>query len=402
MKKNLIFMMLIGLLVVIFFFSCNKDDKGNSIKKELKDGLTHIYNPSTPLKGKVKLELEKIFEIDSDTLKKEKPVSFNQSVRALSPQARTYLCDNLDFKIYIFDETGKLLTHFLEKGEGPGEFSSPFEYTIRPLGNDVWVPGRMKIARFNPDGEFIEEIKFSKPYRHLEILDENRFIGNYYILPTDQQVNANNPRKDVCVLMDRSEGILKELAQEVGAGGTLVNVRLPNGNNFNVDFALEIISPFLLHSISTDRQKVYLSRSNEYTVTVKNLNGETQRVIHRDYENILLNDQNRKEIIDDIFFRQPPEVKKAIQDNMPAKFSAILKLVPLADDYLAVFRLTGIRSFKIDIFDQEGRYIYELELPQGMERRVSLGKDIISEVCSIDDHDVYRAYRIKNLPEIFK
>ncbi|MCU0288823.1 MAG: 6-bladed beta-propeller [Acidobacteria bacterium] len=398
MKKNVISMMLIVLLMTISFFSC-KDEKG--MKKEQKDGFTHIYNPSTPLKGKVKLELEKIFEIDSSTLKKVTPVFFKQSARSLA-QGRTYLSDNLDFKIYIFDETGKLLKHFLQRGEGPGEFNNAFEYSIHPLGNDVWIPGLMKIARFNPDGEFIEEFKFSKAYRNMEILDENRFIGNYYKLTTGQQGNANNLRKDVCVLMDKGEGILKELAEEDGTGGTFVNTRLPNGNNFNVDFALDIISPLLLHSISTDRQKVYIGRTDEYIVKVKNLNGETQLVIHRNYENILLSAQDRKEIIDDVFFRQPPEIKKAIQDNLPAKFNAILKLVSLPGDHLAVYRLTGIRSFKIDIFDKEGRYIYELELPQDMERRILIAKDVISDICLIDDRDVYRAYRIKNLPEIFK
>lgn len=403
MKKNAIFVILMGLLLMTFFFSC-KNEKGNAIKKKLKDGVTHIYNPSTPLKGKVKLELEKILEIDSNTLQKGKPVSFNQFVQSPSPHMRTYICDNSDFKIYIFDETGKLLNHFLGKGEGPGEFSNDYEYTIQTLGNDVWVAGYRKIDRFNLDGEFIEEIKFGKSYRYLEILDENRFFCNYYIMPTNQQVNANNPRKDVCVLMDRKEGVLKELDQEVGAGGTLVSTKLPNGSNINFDISLNITSKNLLHKMSTDRQKIYFNRSNGYIITIKNLNGETQLVIHRDYENISLNEQDRKEIIDRIFFRLPPEVKKTVQGNLPAKFIAILALEPLADDYLAVFPFTGMQSssFKIDIFDREGQYIYELELPPDMERGVTFTKDVISYICSIDDHDVYRAYRIKNLPEIFK
>jgi len=410
MKRAVVIYMLIGLLSLI---SCSgpgdKSEKdtitptlpgeSTQVKTEIKEGIPHIYNSTVPLKGVVKLELEKVCEIDSSTLNQGEPVSFNIAVR--SPLGRIYLCDNRAFKIYIFDETGKLLNRFLKQGEGPGEFRQWYEYSIQQLDNDVWVPGSLKVARFTPDGKFLEEVKFTSPYHQLEVVADDRFIVNYYIFPANQ-ANANTQRKDACSLIDRNETILTKFSEEIDAGGSLIRGKLPDGSYFNVNFSLDVISPTLLHCVSLDRQRVYINLSSDYKITVKNLQGESLRVIHRDYQYILLTDQDRKEIIEDIFFRQPPHVKKLIQENLPTRFCAVMKLISLPGGYLAVLRPTGIQRLNIDIFDGEGRYLYQLELPQDIGKRVGIAGDIISAVYFVEDRDIYRAYRIKNLPGIFK
>jgi hypothetical protein len=402
MKKAVIF--LFSLILILFIWSsCTKkaDETAESSKIKIKtiEGVPHVYNPAEPLKGIVTLELEKVTEIDSLKIDANQPPSIGQYLR--SPD-KIYLCDSSQARIYIFDTQGKELNVMDVKGEGPGEFE-PFAFRLQINSNDLWLPGERKIARYSSGGKYLEEIKFQRAYRIIEILDENRFIGKYFISYPEEQ-DKSKQKKLFCTMFNRQGTDEVTYLEDFEAGGILVTGTLPGGQVIRVNFALPSVSPDIVHRIDHQRQMVYLCLSKYYTVYLKNLAGKTLRVIHREHENKALSEADRTAIVNRILYRQPPEVKKVIGKNLPARFCAIFNLQPLPRGFLAVYRLTGPQVYDIDVFDPEGQYIYQLKLPGNISYiRVRFYQqwNLISLHSSIDERDIYREYRVKNLSEIF-
>lgn len=395
MKNNNFFV----LLLIVFFMFCACSEKGgeaSKIKIENIDGIPHVYNPGKPLKGEVTIALEKVFEIDSVEIDRVQPPSFSQFTHYGD---RIYLFDAPQFKIFIFNTSGKLLKQLPIKGQGPGEIERITQFLLVPHDNDLWIPAGTKIIRYDRDGKFLDEIKFKKLFRSISIIDENSFIGQYLVSNPDEI----KQRQLFCVMFNREEKILANYLEGEGLGELPVIGRNPNGQLVKVVFIMPSIVPDIAYGLDTERQFVYLAKTSEYVISVKNLKGKLQRVIHREHTNKLLTEQDRKEIIDLQLYRQPDMIKKLMAENLPASFCAILNLRPLPRGYFVVNRITGPRTYENDIFDPEGRYIYRLKFPGKEEPPVIrfYSEGLIGMVESIDERDVYREYRIKNLTEIF-
>jgi hypothetical protein len=49
-----------AVLVLLFSFSCSQPKKNDKLRIEKINGVTHVFNPSSPLKGVVTLELGRV------------------------------------------------------------------------------------------------------------------------------------------------------------------------------------------------------------------------------------------------------------------------------------------------------------------------------------------------------
>ena len=89
-------------------------------------------------------------------------------------------------------------------------------------------------------------------------------------------------------------------------------------------------------------------------------------------------------------------------DAYPDRFVAVLKIAPLPNGYLAVFRVSGPAMFEIDVFSPKGEYLYALIPPPDVKMNsISFFSTGFATVEEAEDYNVYREYRINNLPEIF-
>lgn len=406
MKSNTL--LILTVLFFLVFCSCSKnaaEGKGGvkgeagKIKTATIDGIPHVYNPGKPLKGELTLELEQLLEIDSLKIDRAQPPSFSEFNRSGD---RIYLFDMPQFKIFIFDDKGKPLDMFPIKGQGPGEIERVTQNILVPRNNDLWVSSDSKVMRYNRDGKFLDEIKFQKQYREVSIIDENCFIGQYFVL-NQKETDEMKKRKLFCAMFDRDEKVLVNYLEGEGLGGLPVIGRGPGGQLVKVVFVMPSIVPDIVYGLDQAGRLIYLCKNMDYVVFLKNLKGEMLRVIHREHQNKLLGKEDRKEVVDLQLFGQPPEFKNMLAENLPAHFCAILGLNPLPRGYLAVYLTAGPQKYDIDIFDPDGRYIYRLKFPAGIESpplRFYPG-GIIGIVQTIEDRDIYREYRVKNLTEIF-
>lgn len=397
---------LLSLFIILILCSCSHKGSGEGVeigkvRSKTIDGIPNIYNPNEPLKGEVTLALEKIFEIDSLAIdiNSKQPPSISEFIHQGD---RIYFFDAVQFKIYIFDGAGKLLQQIPIKGQGPGEIDRVTQNILEPLQDDVWLPSINKVIKLNKDCKYVDEFKFKKQYRDFSVIDDNCFIGRYFLI-NSHETNETKRRTLVCTMFNREEKQLTNYLDGQGIGGILVNGQAPNGQPYRVFFVLPLIAQDILYGIDREHQMIYLCKNMDYIIYLKDFKGKMIRVIHKEYKNKELGEEDRKEIIGQLLSGQPPEIKKMLAANLPKNFCAVINLQPLPRGYLAVYPITSSQLDVIDIFDPEGRYIYRVKYPGGIPfppLRFYRG-GILAVVQTSEERDIYREYRIKNLPEIF-
>ena len=174
------------------------------------DGVPHVLNPSRPLHGTIKLEVERTRTINPY----DQPVVGMRSVSfSRSETGDVILFDTNGSEAHRFDSDGKYLGLLTKKGQGPGEFSPFSFYRVFFRGPDIWVYGSRKVARFDGQGRFLGERKLQN--RCSLSLDTGRFLA----LDTkrDDAKTRIEILKDVTFSMDGAEtGIELLRAENIG------------------------------------------------------------------------------------------------------------------------------------------------------------------------------------------
>ena len=95
-------------------------------------------------------------------------------------------------------------------------------------------------------------------------------------------------------------------------------------------------------------------------------------------------------------------VSDATVSAYPNRLIAVKDVKPLPKGYLAVYRVSGVKKFEIDVFDPQGRYVYALipppEVKMDEAQFFNFGFGTVEET---GDSFAYREYRVNNLPEVF-
>lgn len=391
--------------VLMVFFSCSpsgrdtevesaKSIQADSIKKEIRDGVPHIFNPSLPLKGEVTLELEKYLEIDSQSTGSDEPVVFRMA--AVSDSGDIFIWSSHSVEIFAFNPEGKLKHRFLSKGEGPGEHKYG-RFSIQPLGDSVWVPGPGKIIRFSTKGDVMEEIKLQKKILNIEMVDNDRFVGNH-IYYDEKETDELKRQKCICALRDRSGKSLVPYLEAFGAEETQLRTK-----NLRLSFSITAVTPRILHLVDSQRKTVTVCFSSQYSFIQKTISGRTIMVFHKEHRNVKLSDSDRTEIVDTSFIREPPHIKKLIRENLPAELCSVSGIQEVGNGFLAVSRITGLHTTEFDVFDTEGRYLYILKLPEDMkDMELRFHGNSLYGVKTSDDESTFEMYRVINFSEIFE
>ncbi len=382
-----LFVLLIPSLIVLSF--CKKiDDKGGH--EEYKDGIKTIYNPATPLNGKITLKLKKLFTINATEVDDKNPPGFGSFDK--DKNGCIYINDYRNSKILKFDRQGKFLLSFGRKGEGPGEFS--FIKNFKVFEDKVIVWGGRKFSTFDIDGKFIEEKKVKKYYYPVVIAGEKQFI---VIFNKETEDKKSRFRVRINALIDSDENVLTTLFKAKDSGSTTIKKK---------DFVFSFYSPRITKDIKTaynvNKKLIYINLSNEYKIFVKKLDGKLKYIIERKFKKIEINDDDKKKIVKD-FQHINDWQKKIIGKNLPPKFCVISGIKSLPENYLLISVIKGSTAKELDIFDNNGRFIYMLEYPENISFYSSrfVGKKLFV-ISEGSESDSYIEYEIINYNKIFK
>jgi hypothetical protein len=381
MKRNISVMCFI---LVVVLFGCAKKEKEQQVRVEVIDGIRHIMNPIIPLKGSVSLELEKKLEINPYEHEDFDLRGFNA---VKDKDGEIILFEINDSKAQRFTGDGEYIGSFFRHGQGPGEFVPMRLLYVRFMNDQIWVTGQRKLAKFDKQGKFIDEIS----------------IGDTIVLFVDERcyVTEKRTRKEQDT---HKQIIIKHIKKtnEIEEGPILMEgtnlgmIRLPRGG-----FGDGWGTPNIEYAVDRIEKKIYLAMKTEYKIHVKNQEGQTLYVIEKPYIPIKLSN-NDKEIMLESFIKRRSDQKQMYLNAYPDELMAIKKMKVLPKGYLAVYRISGLKKYVIDIFDESGKYVYLIESTEDYPLDEADFYDFgFTTVETVDDFPFHVEYRIKNLPEIF-
>ncbi|MDD8025394.1 MAG: hypothetical protein PHI34_02690 [Acidobacteriota bacterium] len=349
------------------------------------DGVPHVFNPAKPLKGTIKLEIERTRTIDPY----EQPEVGMRMILFFhrGEKGGVVLLDPNSAEGHRFGPDGKYLGLLTKKGQGPGEFSPQQGYYAYLFGNDVFVFGGQKVARFDSDGKLLQERTLKS--HHYASVDATRFLTENIV----RDEKGNQTKTLQIVEFDFKEKENKtDLLKAVNVG----MIRNPNGRG---GISEPWATPGLFYAADPSRGYIFCGINTKYEIWIKDLAGKDVLVIQRAFENVKA---KRDDVAKMMAWAAKEERTKWILSAYPDRFVAIKDIFSLPKGYLAAFRVTGPEQFEIDVFSPKGEYLYALVPPVGIElRQVQFFSTGFAVLEMEGDSFAYREYRIKNLPEIF-
>ena len=376
-------------LIVVFSTGCRRGEK-IAVEEKILDGVVHVYNPEIPQKGQITLLVKEVLRIDSLDIDADDPPVLDLYAR--DSENHILICDRRTPRMYRFSPDGRLENKFLEKGEGPGEFPRGI-YAFQVLNDNLWLSHSRKLVCLKPNGAFSGEWKFDRNITFIEMVDPEKMIGNIY------KKDLTEERTRVCAVFDRNGVDMATLLENRNAGFT--EIRMQNNDNIRIlRFFSAAITSDILHIYDPENKRVYLYLSGEYQIYRKDLRGNSDLVIHRNYQPVDLTDQDKTDIIDEIFSNWSPEQRQLLKDVFPKKFAAINRIALLPNGHIAVRRILGFQKHALDVYDYRGRFVYTLKPPPELPGfyRTDLSGTSIWVFREIDDRDVFILYEMTNLP----
>ena len=381
MKRNIF---ILCFIMAVIFFGCGKYVEEKHARVEVIDGIHHIMNPETPLKRSISLELEKKLMINPYE-HEDFDLAYFYAVK--DKDGEIILFDVNDSKAQRFTGDGGYVGSFFRQGQGPGEFVPRRLLYVRFMNGQIWVTGQSKLAKFDKQGQFIDEF----------------YLGDFIAFFVDEgcYVTEKRTRKDQDT---HKQIIIKHIKQkkEIEEGPVLMEgknlgmIRLPQGG-----FGDSWGTPDIVYAVDRTKKKIYVAMKTEYKIHVKDKEGQTLYVIEKPYIPIKLSGKD-KEIMLESFIKRRSDRKQMYLNAYPDELTAIKEMKVLPKGYLAVYRISGLKEYIIDIFDDKGNYVYAIEPSESPPlERADFYDFGLTTVETVDDYPVYFEYRIKNLPEIF-
>jgi hypothetical protein len=369
------------LIILLIFSGCK--EKEESIRVETIDGVPHVMNPETPLKGTVLLELEQKLEIDPY---EHEEIGLQSFEAVKGNDGEIILFDVNKSEVERFTKDGEYIGRLFQKGQGPGEFKTMSLLYVRFMNNQIWVTGRQKLAKYDKQGRFIEEFKLG------DVLAI--FIDKYHYV-TEKRTRKGEDLHHKIMIRKITDSHEIQAGPVLMEGMNLGMIRVDKGG-----FGDEWGIPDFEYAVDRGLEKVYAARKKEYRIYAKDMQGHTLYVIERPYEDVTLSRKDKEYMLD--FIPDDSPRKNMYIKAYPDKLVAIRQLEVLPNGYLAVYRISGLKEYEIDVFDDQGRYVYQIKFPENVDPlRASFYDFGFSAVKTVDDFPVYVEYRVKNLPKIF-
>jgi len=379
--KKLIFLV----LVFSLFVYCGP--KEGKVEKIIVDGVAHIMNSEKPLKGTVLLDVEKTREINP-YVHEEVGLRYLSFIR--DEDGQVILFDSGNAEAQMFNRNGEYKGSLFRKGQGPGEFPERRMFNACFMNGQIWATGDMKFAKYDKDGQFLYERKIG--YRPDVFVDENIFFINKRERKEDGQVTKISL---VNLSLDKNG---KSSTIDFFQGENIGSIQSRDRRS---GYADQWGTPNIQFAYDQEYRNLYVGLNTEYKIYVKNLKGEILHVIEKPYKHVRVSMADKKKLLpwaaEDVNWKWAlsayPDTLVAIKD---------IKILPKG--YIAVYRVSGMETIEMDVYDSEGQFVHIMEVPQGLplERMKFYSFGFATKETMEDGLEVYAEYVIKNLPDIFQ
>ncbi|MDQ1354096.1 MAG: hypothetical protein QG657_4405 [Acidobacteriota bacterium] len=378
---------IVGVFLLLCSFYAGIDAKTSPATVRSESNIKTIKNPDTPLKATIIPKLTIVLKIE--------PGQYTQIDLTLISDAfkdtngNIYLLDGKNCRIHKFNASGKYQTSFLSRGTGPGELNQYPSIFINQ--NSLYAHGfnDKKIIRFDLEGKLLSEKKFLRLYRNPIIISDAQFIACETIESTE------NPIKRIGLYSLDTEK-LENVFMDSKARGRLF---IPFGKSRTAVEPEVGIIPDTMISVDLQARKCYIALNNEYKIYRKDFSGNTEIIIKKGFQPIELSNEDKNSVISN-FGDVPAEAKAILLKVLPDKMCAFRGIDILSGGYLAVERFSDYGKHVLDIFDENGRFVYVFQPPEIKGLKVfKIFRDKLIAIVEEEDSDIYIEYRIDNLPK---
>jgi len=304
---------------------------------ETVEGVEIVRNPKAPMYPQGALELREELSIGAAE-GAEEYMFFRLRGLAVDGQGEIFALDQRKPRVDVFSGDGRHVRSIGRKGQGPGEFVTPFFIALAPAGELV-VGGMDKLSFFDRSGGFLRSQENTvRPLAFIKYLDNGDAVGTRMVM------EEQKPRYEVVLC-----------GSDLQPKSVLASSPMPDPE---AKYAL--FASMIRWDISHGREIVCASGHEGYRLSVFDAEGRLIRTIDNDYDPVPVTDLD----ID----RQMK--RHGIQSRDEVTIPRVLP--PLwwvyADDEGRIYVSTwqrdpgsGIALF--NIFDPEGRYLCNTLIP---------------------------------------
>ena len=302
-----------------------------------------IKNTDKPAKGESTFDIKKVWEINTAG---QDPFG---NIDDILISAKGDICcyDSKNMKYYLFDGNGKFFQAFGTRGEGPGEIKQPEEAPILKAGNKIVVQDVDRLHYFTWEGKYIRSVVNPKERMPTIFLNEDEFIRAPLTI-----LNAPDGIAKV-TRINLASGERKVLTEfTMFKGGALQN------EIGSASMWADGLTPmFILGKIGS---KLYYGVNDKYQVYISDMDGKVQGSFSLTRQKTSVSEKEKIDFISRAAQGQAPDdLIRTLAKQLPNEetyFSLIEEHNGII--YLYAWKFFMKNTQQIDIFSQEGKYLY--------------------------------------------
>lgn len=355
MKKRLT---LLVPLLLLFSLSCsrqgNREDVGWRGEIEYKDGIRVIKNPEEPAFGQLDFTLTLDLNLGSE--EDENYLFYRIEDIGVDNGGNIYVLDAGNHRIQKYASDGSHLQTIGRKGQGPGEFDTPYGMFVDEDGG-IYVHDGMRVKVFDRDGTYLKEI-ILEIFTHDISVDRDGNIWGIGRLPSEKGRTRS-------IIKLNQAGKLEKIIADFPPPEVAIRNEGGRGVMFFIDH--EYVQGLCF--VRIDAQSTLYAHSSEYSLYRLDLRGETELIIEKNESPSAISQKEKDAVYEmhsDFEEKWPKDVVRDAIRFPPHRpfFSKIL-----TDDqgriYVQRARSVLDRRPEIDfdIFSKDGYYLYQVSLP---------------------------------------
>jgi len=330
---------------------------------------SEVKNTDTPSKGEFTFKLQEVWEL------KEAGADIFADIRQVSiteDDDTIYVYDGTNMKYFIFTSGGKFINAFGRKGEGPGEIKNIEQAPLFLGGDKVIIQDTGRLHYFDRKGKYLKSVVNDANLREpFFFLNENEFI------------TAPRTKDDV-----------------TGGQAKIFKVNLKTGKTVDVfDFSVfkgavveqgnvraTVVTPSLTPMIIINHYKnrLYFGMNDVYKINITDMNGKVINEFGLTRKKGTVSEKVKVDVlIKEAQGRAPKEMLVYLAKQMPSELTCFSN-IEVHNDLIYVYMSYYERknSWQLDIFSQEGKYLYRsfIKMPEGI---------VIDEIPVIHKEHIY-------------
>jgi len=288
-------------------------------------------------------------------------------------------------EIRLYTPTGRWIRSFGGEGDGPGEFRHIRGLQLLPPDTLLAFDDRgPRITLFTVDGARIDSRRLPSLGNPLKPPDHRLPTGRWLDLTVSSEIEGYQRRRNAYVTWAHGDSATDTLLAHHGHE-YLIYIR-QQGDQYIGRGA--VVVPFGGQDLAAiGPGRVALSDGQAYSIAVAEIDGREWR-IRRTIERRPVEPKDVKRFVDDFVTRYPRERQQDVRDRFRQVTApsflpthTALALDPVGNLWVEEYRLPWDNDSprRWSVFDPEGRWLGQLELPKGL-RVIEIGEGHISGV----------------------